>query len=430
MALEPYFVGQVVVGLAILGVALLPRLLGDWPVSIPFFYVALGFGAFSLPLGLPTPDPFVHGDVAEKLTELGVILALTGAGLKLDRSPGLRAWAATWRLLAVTMPLSIGAAALLGWGVSGFVVSSALLLGAALAPTDPVLASEMQVEEPGEGGEDDPSDGEFGGNDEVRFALTSEAGLNDSLAFPFTNLAILVALVGAAPAGWLGEWVLVDVAYKLAVGAAVGLVAGRVLGWLVFTVSVETELGQRVQGLEALAGTLLTYAVTELVGGYGFLAVFVAALAVRHAERQHEYHRTLHDVAEKSEQVLMAIVMVLFGGALSAGLLDPLTVADAAVALALLFVVRPLAGLAGLVGFERDPFERAVVAFFGIRGLGSFYYLAHGLNVAAFPGAARLWALVGFTVLVSVVVHGATATFALRLLDRRGSLSSGDEANA
>lgn len=419
MALEPYFVGQFVVGLAILGVAVLPRLFGDRPVSLPLFYVALGFAVFSLPLGLPMPDPFEYGDIAEKLTEFGVIVALMAAGLKLDRLPGLREWASTWRLLAVTMPLSIAAAAFLGWEVAGFTAATALLLGAVIAPTDPVLASEVQVEDPGESEENVPAEEKAGMEDEVRFALTSEAGLNDSFAFPFTNLAIAVALVGLAPGNWFGEWFLVDVLYKLGVGVVLGVVVGWILARLIFSISTETTLARSVQGLEALAGTLLTYALTELVGGYGFLAVFVAAITIRRKEKNHGYHRELHDVAEKSEQVLMTIVMVLFGGAIAAGLLDALTLVDAAVALAVVFVVRPAAGIVGLVGFDRNRLERAVVAFFGIRGLGSFYYLAHALNVAAFPDAARLWALVGVTVLVSVVVHGVTATPAIQSLERR-----------
>src|SRR5690606_26473825 len=130
---------------------------------------------------------------------------LTGAGLKIDRRIGLKSWKTTWLLLAVTMPLTIIAVGLLGWWALGFAPATAMLFGAALAPTDPVLASDVQVGAPGSGE-----------NDEVRFALTSEAGLNDGLAFPFTNAAI--AMAGAAGLGWVGEWLLVDVVYKIASG--------------------------------------------------------------------------------------------------------------------------------------------------------------------------------------------------------------------
>ncbi|WP_129113091.1 cation:proton antiporter [Halegenticoccus tardaugens] len=419
MALEPYVVGLTVSGIAVLGVTLLPRLVSGRPISLPIFYVGLGVVVFSLPLGLPSPDPLEHGTVAEKLTELGVILALMSAGLKLDRVPGVASWTSTWRLLAVTMPISILGAALLGWGVAGFVVPAAALLGAVIAPTDPVLASEVQVEEPGEGEEGIAIDEKEGKADEVRFALTSEAGLNDSLAFPFTYLAISMVALGVAPENWLETWLTEYVLYKIGVGLVGGVAAGVLLARLIFQLSAETKLAQSVRGLEALGGTLFAYGATEIAGGYGFLAVFVAALWIRNYEKRHEYNATLHDVAEKGEQLLMTLIMVLFGGAIATGLFDPLTVRDAAVAATIVFVVRPAAGLVGLIGFARAWTEKAVISFFGIRGIGSFYYLSYGVNQAAFPAADRIWALVGCVVLVSVVVHGVAATPAVDTVKER-----------
>ncbi|MFC6769678.1 cation:proton antiporter [Natrinema soli] len=418
MVLELYNVGLVVLGIALFGVAVLPRFVSDRAVSMPVFFVAFGMLAFGLPIGLPPPDPLEQGTTTEHLAELGVIVALMGVGLKIDRVPGLRAWASTWRLLAITMPLSIAGAALLGRWI-GLVVPTAILLGACLAPTDPVLASEVQVGGPGMGSEDEDIEEAAGGEDEVRFALTSEAGLNDGLAFPFTNLAITTALVGLAPGNWIGEWLLVDVGYRIVVGVIVGVVLGYLTAYLVFATEPDTPVAESVQGLEAIAGTLLVYGATELVGGYGFIAVFVAALMVRHYERSHEYNRSLHEVSEFAEQVMMALIMLFFGGAIVGGLLEPLTLESIAAAVVIVFVVRPLAGLVGFLGFDRDPAERATIAFFGIRGIGSFYYLAYGLNHAAFPDAGLLWAVVGAVVLVSIVVHGITATPAVRWLEAR-----------
>jgi NhaP-type Na+/H+ or K+/H+ antiporter len=410
MSLVLYEFGVAVAGVVVLGVALLARVVPERPISLPILYVGFGALVFSLPMGLPTPDPMAYGDLTERLTELGVIVALMGAGLKLDRRPRWPEWQSVARLLAVTMPLTIGAAALLGWGVLGVALPTAVLLGAVVAPTDPVLAAEVQVEEPGEGSEGEPKPEQGGMADEVRFALTSEAGLNDSLAFPFTYLAILFVLVGTDPSNWVGQWFVTFVVYKLAVGVVAGAALGWVLARLVFLSQARTVLARSLKGIEAVAGTLLVYGATELLGGYGFLAVFVAALVVRDYERGHEYDETLHDVTEMTEYLLMVGVMVLFGGALASGLLDPLTVEAALVGLAVVFLVRPLAGAVGLLGFDRDRSERATVAFFGVRGLGSFYYLAYALNSAPFPDAELLWAVVGFVVLVSVVVHGVTAT--------------------
>ncbi|KYH26633.1 Na(+)/H(+) antiporter 1 [Halalkalicoccus paucihalophilus] len=402
MAIELYDVGLAVVGIALLGVAVLPLLVSDRPISLPIFFVAFGALVFYVPI-IPAPDPLEQGLLTEHVAELGVILALMGLGLKIDRPPSLRGWTSTWRLLAITMPLSIAGAALLGWWLVGFLAPAAVLLGAVIAPTDPVLASEVQVEEPGEGETDEEGS-------EPRFALSSEAGLNDGLAFPFTNLAIALALVGLAPENWLGEWLFVAVGYKIVVGTLAGIVFGMVLARLVFTTAPETRIAQSVQGLEAIGGTLAVYGLTEVVGGYGFIAVFVAALMIRHSERSHEYNESLHRTAEFAEQTLMALIMVFFGGAIVGGLLGPLTFEGLLTALAIVFLVRPLAGIVGLVGFDRPWSERGAIAFFGVRGIGSFYYLAHGLNEAAFADADLLWAVVGTVVLVSVVLHGITAS--------------------
>lgn len=408
MALELYEALVVVLGITLLGIAVLPRVVADRPISMPLFFVTLGISVFVLPW-FPAPDPIQQGHLTERLAELGVIIALMALGLKIDRRPGIHSWSSTWRLLVITMPLSILGAALLGWWVAGLLLPSAVLVGAVLAPTDPVLASEVQVQEPREEMEKETESAETVEH-EVRFALSSEAGLNDGLAFPFTNLAIALALVGIAPSGWLGEWLVVDVVYRIITGAFIGVGSGWILAKLIFSAMPETRVGESVKGIEAVAGTLIVYGLTELVGGYGFISVFVAATTISEYERSHEYHETLHSISELFEQVLLGLIMVFFGGALVGGLLAPLTVEGAATAIAIVFIVRPVAGLVGLLGFDRPWLERGVIAFFGVRGIGSFYYLAYGLNAAVFVGAERIWAIVGTVVLISIIVHGITAT--------------------
>jgi NhaP-type Na+/H+ or K+/H+ antiporter len=408
------------IGVGALLAGILPRLLERRPLSMPIAFLALGLLVFGLPLGLPDADPLAHPSLTEHLTEVGVIVALMGAGLKIDRPLGWRRWSSTWRLLAIAMPLTIAAMAVLGWWWAGLVPAAAMLLGGALAPTDPVLASDVQVGEP-----TDEEDSE----DEVRFALTSEAGLNDGLAFPFVYAAIAMATAGAAPGAWFGDWLLQDVLYKGVVGVVGGWLVGRLLGSLFFRPRLDAlRLAHHSEGFLALAATFLAYGVVEVAGGYGFLAVFVAARAIRSAERSHEYHQVLHDFAEQTERLLTVLILLLLGGAVVGGLLTPLTWSAAATGLALIFLIRPLIGWLSLRGAPGHAAEHWVIAAFGIRGIGTFYYLGYAMSHADFPGIDVVWATVGFVVLVSVVLHGIAATPVMQMLDRANERSRDSSA--
>jgi sodium/hydrogen antiporter len=404
---QVYIITLCAFGAVVLLTAWLPMVLKEMPLSLPIVCVLIGvLIGYGVPGGEPLP--LRYPEITERLTEFVVIVALMGAGLKLDRPLGFRSWSITWRLLAITMPISIALIALVGSGLAGLPLVSALLLAALMAPTDPVLASDVQVGPPGSGEED-----------EVRFGLTSEAGLNDGLAFPFTNLAIAAAAGGltSAPA-WLGDWVLEDVLWKLSAGVAVGWLVGKALGVLTFRLPDRARLSRTGDGFVSLGITCLSYGLTELAHGYGFLAVFVTALALRHEERTHEYHEKLHDFAEQLERLLMMVVLVLFGIALEGGLLDALTWSGAAAGLLVLLVIRPAAGLAGMAftGLPRD--ERLILSFYGIRGIGSFYYLSYALNEARFEAPEQLWALTAFIVLTSIVLHGVTVTPVIDHMDR------------
>jgi sodium/hydrogen antiporter len=171
---------------------------------------------------------------------------------------------------------------------------------------------------------------------------------------------------------------------------------------------------------------LATYGVTELVHGYGFLAVFVAACMIRAQERDHAYHEVLHSVAESTERLLSAALLVLLGAAIVEGVLSGLGWRGAVTGLIIVLVLRPLAGFMSLSRAGTGRGERMAVAFFGIRGIGSIYYLAHALNEANFADAPKVWAVVAFVVLVSVVLHGITSFPIMRRLDDRRSTPADD----
>ena len=412
----------VVAGASLLLAIVLPALLDRWAISAPMVLVAVGIviGLTPLPDGLPL-DPQENRAAIEHVTELAVLVALMGVGLAIDRPLELRnraswrRWSPTWRLLGITMPLCIAGVALLGWG-AGLAPAAALLLGAVLAPTDPVLASDVQVAGPQTG------DHEVDEADELRFTLTSEAGLNDGLAFPFVYAAILLATEGAVR-HWALEWVFFYLIGKVALGVLAGLLVGRVLAYVAFrSASPSLRVAERGESLLALAALITAYGVGEVVHGYGFLAVFVCAMTFRSAERDHDYHAAMHEVAERLERLLTLFVLLVLGIALTRGLLASLDWRGVAIGLALIFLVRPAAGLLGLapLGSRSSPLtgpQRWAAAFFGVRGVGSIYYLAYAAGEVEAFGADWLWSTVGFTIVASVLVHGALASPVMRRVD-------------
>ncbi|MFN8075551.1 MAG: cation:proton antiporter [Kineosporiaceae bacterium] len=405
------------VGAGALAAAWLPRLLDRRPVSMPIVFLGIGALAFGLIPDLHAPDPAVDVHLVERATEVTVLVALFGAGLALDRPLGRHRWGSTWRLLGITMPLTMLVVAVLGHWMLGLGLAAAVLLAAVVAPTDPVLAGDVQVGEPTDDAHSE---------DEPRFALTSEAGLNDGLAFPGVRLAVGLAAAGlgagAATQGWaevLGTWLLVDVAWRVAAGVAVGVAAGRLFARLFFRRLPGGALADRAEGFVALACTFLAYGAAELVAGYGFVAVFACACVIRAAERTHGYHTVLHGFIEQIERLLTAAVLVVLGGMVVDGLLADVRPADVALAALLLVVVRPLTGWVGLLGGRTGPRDRAVIAFFGVRGVGSLYYVAFAGAEAIFAPAelTRVWTVTALVVVGSVVLHGVLATPVMRRLD-------------
>ncbi|KFL37713.1 cation:proton antiporter [Arenimonas donghaensis] len=406
--MDAYELALLLVGLALLGAAWVPYLTKRNPLTFPILLVAVGALVYLLPLPMPVVDPVRFPLVAEHLTELTVIVALVSVGLRIDTRFGWRRWALTWRLLGITMPLTILAGLWLGQAWMGYGVATAMLLGAVLAPTDPVLAGDVQVHGPGKGGEDP-----------VRFGLTSEAGLNDGLAFPFVWLAVALAQATAGePLDWT-RWLLLDVLWRVIGGVAIGWLVGYALMHLIFRIEDQPRLSGSGEGLIALAITLIVYGVAELCHAYGFLAVFVAALVVRQKERDHDYHDVLDSFAQQCEKLLMAVMLLLLGGALASGILSELTGRGIVFALVFVLLVRPVAGWLGLIGADLSRRDRWGIAFFGVRGIGSLYYLAFAVNHADFYDARELWAVVTLVVVFSILLHGLTASGVMGWLDRR-----------
>ena len=415
----------VVLGLGLLAAIGLERALKRLPVPIPMplVYVAIGWLVFALPFGLPQIDVIgnaAHSKATEYLTEFIVIASLLGAGIAIDRPFTLHGWSQVKRLILLAMPFTIAAIALLGWGWLGLAPASAILLGAALAPTDPVLAKSVSVGPPGDDERDD-----------VRFDLTVEAGLNDGLAFPFTYLAI--AAIGVAGLGeWTLQWFALDFVWRIFAGVVVGLLAGRAMAWYIFRRVKEGEAmraqaedphsfaGNTSEGLTVLGSLLLAYGLAELVEGYGFLSVFVGAVAAKQYDATHKYHQLSHHFIDQIEEIILVAMLIGFGGLLASGILGGLTLGGAALGLLVLFVIRPGVAMLSSFGCHLPWAGKAAVAFFGVRGMGTIYYIAYAQNKGDFTGLPEIWAIASFTILVSIIVHGLSAGPVMEYLTRTG----------
>ena len=397
-----YHVLLVALGLAIILAYWLPRFVSGREPAASALLIGLGWLLFGWLPGLPGAiDPTAVPKAWEVVSEMTVTVGLFGVGLRIDRIRQRRRWIPTARLLALAMPLTILGVAVLGWAVTGMTLAGALLLGAVLAPTDPVLAGDVQVGRPTEGGEHP-----------VRFALTTEAGLNDGLAFPFVHLALAIAAAGTLTIELAGEWLLRDMTYRVVVGVLGGLLVGWLLGKVLFDFPRENALAKTESGVIALAGVFVAYGLTELAEGYGFIAAFVSGVTLRRSESHHAFHTRLHDFSESIEHALTAALLIALGAALPA-LLPALTWRGAALGLVLIFVLRPVVGWLSLLRTPISGGRRWVTAFYGVRGVGSIYYLAYAGSHTELVNEAELWAIVAFTILVSTIVHGFTASLAV-----------------
>lgn len=408
--IEKYNLFLLVFGIAFAFGAMFPIISKRLPISLPILQVSFGIIVGYFWITLAFLNPLENGLIIEKLTEIIVLVSLVGAGIKIDTPLSWQLWRPTARLLLITMPIGIFAMAALGYYTFGLSLGAAILLGAVLAPTDPVLASSIQVEPPNGDAEDIP-----------RFTLTSEAGLNDGLAFPFVYLAIKIAEALSQDQSFttpmLWSWFTHDVLWKIGAGLVVGVVVGKVLGKLIF--SKHTKETTISQGYVVIALTLLAYGLAEYVHSYGFIAVFVAAFSFRRSELSHSYHQKLHDFAEQSEGLLMSLVLVGFGVFIGQSLQTgiELTWAVYIVSFAFLFLIRPLGGIIALTGIKMHHTEKYAISALGIRGIGTLYYLSYALNQGFFNNddAIKLWIVCAVVILISIFIHGISAPWLLKM---------------
>jgi sodium/hydrogen antiporter len=420
-----------IIGLLLIGMALTGSVLKRLPLTTALLYLAIGIALGPMGWQLIQHDPVQFAPVLERIAEIAVLISLFTAGLKLRAPFQDKRWRLPLRLASVSMIVTILLITLTGFYGLGLSLGAALLLGAILAPTDPVLASDVQVEHTSD-------------RDVLRFGLTGEAGLNDGSAFPFVMLGIgVLGLHELGTYGW--RWVLVDVVWRIAGGLIVGWLLGTKVSRFVLYLRREHREAVGLDDFLALGLIALSYGAAMLLHAYGFLAVFAAGLALRGVERQESSEAAYEQIVEAQvgedediatdqnkapaymaqavlvfneqlERIAELTVVLLLGGILTAQYLA----VDALWFIPLLFlVIRPISIAIGLFGAEGGRLQHRLIAWFGIRGVGSIYYLTYAVNHGLAPELAqRLTALTLTVVATSIIAHGISVTPLMNLYQK------------
>ncbi|MGC1174734.1 cation:proton antiporter [Polaromonas sp.] len=416
-----FTLGFVVVGVLLIVMTMSSSFISRLPLSAAMLYLAVGVGIGPAGLGLLVLDPISDAGVLERLTEIALLISLFTAGLKLELPLNDRRWRIPVQLASVSMVLTVAAVTALGiWGM-GLPLGAAVLLGAILAPTDPVLASDVQVSDPGD-------------RDRLRFGLTGEGGLNDGTAFPFVMLGLgLLSLHGLGTGGW--RWWAVDVLWAVTGGVAIGYLLGTLTGRAILYLRTHHREALGTDEFMALGLIALAYGLAVLCHAYGFLAVFAAGLALRRiGDLPAPAHTTADDQAAAAEApahmmhavgrfnaqlerfaevgVVLVVGSLLWVVAFRTEVLWFIP--------ALFLVIRPLAVYLGLYGTRVERPQRRLIAWFGIRGIGSIYYLMYAITHDLEPAlAGRLLSITLAVVVASVVAHGVSVTPLMQRYERR-----------
>ena len=412
------FVGALLVTMVLAG-----TLLGRLPLSSAMVYLALGWLLGPDAANVLRPDPYLHSGLLERVAEIALLISLFAVGLQLGVPLRDRRWRLPLRLAFVSMAIMVALVAAIGVWVLGLPVGAAVLLGAVLAPTDPVLASGVQSD-PGSHPE------------RLGFSLAGEGGLNDGTAFPFVLLGL--GLLGVHEMGpGVVRWWSIDLAWATIGGIAIGGALGAAIGWLVVYLRSRHDEAVGLDQFLGLGLVAMAYGIAQLVLASGFLAVFAAGLALQRVrERPRSSTRPLAAVADSgghsyetlatpshhasaamrdsvqvfNEQLerLAELALVLMVGAMLA-YAKPLPAVWWFVPL-LLLVLRPLSVVASTLGERVTVPQFAMIGWFGIRGIGSVFYLLLALRYGVEGNIAdTLVSLTLWTVAASIIAHGLTA---------------------
>lgn len=428
-----FSVWALIIGALLTTAALSGTLLKRLPLSITMFYLGAGYALGPGGLGMITIDPLKHTVLLERLAEAAVLISLFAVGLKLGLPLSNSAWHLPLRLAVISMVLTITLITVVGLAL-GLPLGAAILVGAILAPTDPVLASDVQVVEAND-------------RDRLRFSLSGEGALNDGAAFPFVMLGLgLLGLHDLGAWGW--RWLAIDVVWAIVGGLLIGGALGAVIGRLVVYLRSRHKESIGLDEFLALGLIGLTYGLAVVSHTYGFLAVFAAGLALQrvgkttkkipasavgtaallskeeavklatHSDYASAY--MMHEVQgfnERLERIAEVALVLVLGAMLW---YTSVSWAGIGLLLLLLLVVRPISVWLGLLGAPVSRDQRVLISWFGIRGIGSIYYVMYAINHGLpEPLAAEIMGYTLIIVATSVLLHGISVTPLMAQYTRR-----------
>jgi len=421
----------IVAGALLIAMTLGGSFIARLPLSAAMLYLGVGVAVSPMGLGLLKLDAMKNTVLLERLTEVAVLVSLFTCGMKLEFRFKDRRWRVPVQLATVSMLLTVAAVTALGVYALNLPLGAAVLLGAILAPTDPVLASDVQVANPGD-------------RDRLRFGLTGEGGLNDGTAFPLVMLGLgLLGLHELGEGGW--RWWAVDVLWAVAGGLALGWLLGTLVGRAILYLRMRHREALGSDEFIALGLIGLTYGLALLSHTYGFLAVFAAGLALRRID---EPHVRLRVEAADPGEALSPSEQEASGAEAPAHMMRAVerfnsqleSFAEVAIVLAvgvlvattrfraevlwfiplLFLVVRPVAVYVGLLGTPVKGSQRRLMGWFGIRGIGSLYYLLYAINHDIERALAHQLLSITLAVIVaSVVAHGVSVTPLMKRYEAR-----------
>ena len=393
-------------GLAIALMSFIPIYANKLRISHVIPLLLIGMLMYAIDVPFTWPVPLWPLNTIKIISEIIVIISLMVAGLKVGTNYKLSHWKIPLRLISITMMLSMLLVFLFSFYMLDLNAPVSLLLAAVLSPTDPVLASKLQLED--HQNIDNKDTG-------LRFVLTSEAGINDGLAFPFVFFAIVWSKAENFMAIDFANLIGFYFIYKIIVGTLIGVAIGFSTSYLLQKFK-NLQLEQITNGFLALALTLFSYGVAELAQSYGFLAVFATGITVQYFKRPSNEtgKSSLLNFIEETEKLLSLLWTIFFGGAVVSGILSYTDWKGIVFSFVFVLLIRPLTGMLALIKTRYALEKRFAISFFGIKGIGSFFYLSFALLNGEFTGYESLFGIVSYVVLFSIIIHGL---FSIRVIE-------------